>query len=59
MAVEGCQEQTLPTKPIATQTIKQVFPTTIPNDAPTQEALQQQGVFRVTTIAHSVIMTQT
>jgi len=36
-----------------------VFPTTIPNDAPTQEALQQQGVFRVTTIAHSVIMTQT
>ena len=59
MAVDGCQEQTLPTKPIATQTIEQVFPTTIPNDAPTHEALQQQDVFRVTTIVHSVIMTQT
>jgi hypothetical protein len=59
MGVEGCQKQTFPTEPIATQIIGQVFPTTIHNDAPTHEALQQQDVFRVTTIVHSVIMTQT
>ena len=35
-----------------------MFPTTIPNVAPTHVVLQQQGVFRETVIVDSVIMFQ-